>query len=86
MKNTLKMQVSGKDCQKQDFTTQVTFRLVPPTGKDYYGNGYYMTVDMPGNNFYVDCRYSGTTDINKLADTWMKNYFGPNAQEVRQIA
>jgi len=86
MKNTLKMQVTGKDCQKQDFSVEVTFRLIPPDSNDYYGNGYYMTVDMPNNHFYVDCRYSGTTDIGRLADTWIKNYFGPNAQEVRQIA
>ncbi len=86
MKNVLKMQVTGTDCQNNDFSTVVTFRLVPPSEKDYYGNGHYMTVDMPGNNFYVDCRYSGTTDISKLATTWIKHYFGPNAREIRQIA
>lgn len=86
MKNVLKMHVTGKDCSKRDFSIEVTFRLVPPTDKDYYGNGHYMTVDMPSNHLYVDCRYSGTTDLEKLARIWIKNYFGPNAQEVRHIA
>ena len=86
MNKTLKLRVSGKDCRGIDFTEEVTFRLIPPSDNDYYGNGHYMAVDMPRNHFYVDCRYAGTTDIEKLADIWVKNYFGPNAQEVRKIA
>ena len=86
MKKSLKLRVSGNDCEGNDFTVEATFRLVPPSGNDYYGNGYYMTVDMPKNHFYVDCRYAGTTNIGKLANIWVKNYFGTNAREVMEIA
>ena len=68
------------------FKTQVKFTLFPPDGSDYYGNGYYMDVEHDGCIHYIDVRYSGTTDIEKLARIWIKNYFGNNVEEIKTVA
>jgi hypothetical protein len=68
------------------FKANIKFTLVPPETRDYYGNGYYMNVEHDNCIHYIDVRYSGTTDIDKLARIWVRNYFGNNAKEIKEIA
>lgn len=69
-----------------EFEVILFFKLIPPeAGEKYYGTGYYMSIghsNNPGPHAYVDVRYEGTTDIEILADRWIKNYYGENAEEV----
>ena len=67
------------------YKTTVKFTLIPPGKRDYYGNGYYMNVEHGDCIHYIDVRYSGTTDIDKLARLWVKDYFGNGAKEIREI-
>ena len=81
----LKLIISGSH-KGHNYADVVTFKLIPPNSKDYAGNGHKMIVDMAGNPaaiHYVDCRYSGTTDLWKLADIWIKDYYGNTVKEVR---
>lgn len=80
--------VSGKTCEGEDFTEGLTFTLIPPAeGSEYYGTGYYMRVDVStGRHHYIDVRYERTTDIEKLADGFIKGWYGKNAQEVKKWA
>lgn len=80
--------VKGHDCRGNEFETNLEFNLVPPAeGESHYGTGYYMVVkhsckNDPPLKDYVDVRYEQTTDIEILADRWIKNYYGKNAEEV----
>jgi hypothetical protein len=80
--NTMKATVSGFTCDNEAFTVTCDFEMIPPADSNHYGTGYYMMVKMPGDKHYVDVRYERTTDIEVLADRWIKNYFGKNAREV----
>ena len=80
--NTIKATVSGTDCMGEAFTTTCEFTLHPPEDSNHYGTGYYMTVKTPENKHLVDVRYERTTDIETLADRWIKSWFGENAKEV----
>lgn len=78
----LKIIVNGIS-EGENFTTDLMFTLIPPKEKTFYGNGYYMKVDIKGNTFaWVNVRYSGKPDIKKLANQWIENYFGENAKEI----
>lgn len=78
---TMKATVSGTNCIGEAFTTTCEFKLIRPEDS-HYGTGYYMTVKMPNDTHLVDVRYERTTDIETLADRWIKGYFGKNAKEV----
>lgn len=80
----LKVLVSGTQ-RGRAYTTPVTFTLVPPKTRDYYGNGHYMNVDLPGSSHYVDARYSMTTDLEKLARIWIKDYFGNTVKDIKTV-
>lgn len=67
----------------QDFTEEVEFTMVPPKeGELHYGTGYYMTAKTPYQTHLLDVRYEKTTDVEILADRWIKNWYGPNAKDV----
>ena len=69
--------------EPKQFEEKVTFTLYPPKdGEPRYGTGYYMGVDFEnGNDAYVDVRYAKTTDIKKLADQYINDYWGKNLRE-----
>lgn len=69
--------------QPKEFESNISFTLYPPAeGEKHYGTGCYMGVDFGnGNEAYVDVRYSGMTDIRKLASQYITNYLGSNLRE-----
>ena len=73
---------------KRPFKEELTFILLPPKDSNHYGTGYYMRVivkDSDGkteNKHLVDVRYERTTDVEILADRWIKNWYGNNAKSV----
>ena len=85
---TMKATVFGHGCDGKAFEDTVEFTLLPPTEKRYYGTGYYMCVKQYNPNFQnqhlVDVRYERTTDIEILADMWIENYYGKNAENIRK--
>lgn len=65
------------------FTEDLEFTLIPPDeSKSYYGTGYYMRVKTPYEVKLIDVRYERITDIEILADRWMKNWYGDNAKDI----
>lgn len=75
--------VKGTTCEREPFTDIIDFELIPPKVKNYYGTGYYMIVRIKGGEKQlIDVRYEKTTDIEILADRWIKSYYGKNAKEV----
>lgn len=86
MKNTKMIAtVKGHDCIGDAFETNVTFTMLPPKERSFYGTGFYMLVELGSDSQYVDVRYEKTTDVEILADRWIKNYFGTNAEEVSKL-
>lgn len=83
--NAMKAIVSGTTCDGEAFTETCDFTMIPPTDSNHYGTGYYMMVLRPGDKHYVDVRYERTTDIEVLADRWIKNWYGKNAEKVVKI-
>lgn len=81
--NTMKATIDGITGEGVHFSEELVFTLVPPKKtRGYYGNGYYMSVKMPAQTLWIDVRYERTTDIEILADRWIKKYYGKNAQNV----
>lgn len=79
----MKATVTGVNCAGNDFTEDLVFTMIPPKkGECHYGTGYYMTVKTSGQTLLFDVRYERTTDIEILADRWIKNWYGANAREV----
>ena len=78
----LKATVSGVTCDGENFVEEILFEMLPPKNSNCYGTGYYMSVKMKGQSLYIDVRYEKTTDVEILADRWIKSYFGNNAKEV----
>ena len=76
--------VSGKTCDGEDFTEELEFKMLPPeAGSRHYGTGYYMAVDMSlSGKQLLDVRYERTTDIEKLADLFIRSWYGDNARSV----
>lgn len=54
----------------------------PPTDNKHYGTGCYMTVKTSTQTLLIDVRYERTTDIEILADRWIKGYYGENAKDI----
>lgn len=79
--------ISGTDCRGKSFSEDVIFTMLPPKDDNHYGTGYYMSVDLgrPDYSPLIDVRYEGTTDVDKLADIWIENYYGKNAKEVAEV-
>lgn len=84
MYDTIFAKVTGKTCDGEDFTEELKFHLIPPTTKSYYGTGYYMRVEMllSGAHQLEDVRYAKTTDIEILADRFIRGWYGDNAKDV----
>lgn len=85
----MKATVKGHDYRGEEFEDALEFELIhPKDGEKYYGTGYYMTVDQKGdgihNRYPVDVRYERTTDIEIIADRWISNFYGANAEDVRK--
>lgn len=81
--NKMKATVKGKTQTGRNFEVEIHFEMIPPKENDrYYGTGYYMAVEMPSSEHLVDVRYEGTTDVEILADRFIKNQYGENAREV----
>ena len=66
-------------------TTEWVITAIPPKeGTQYYGTGYYITaVPLKKNgtpdeeaSVYWDMRYAETTDIDTMADYWVRDYYG----------
>ena len=78
--------VSGAYRGKQ-YAIPVAFSLIPPKGKNFYGNGYTMNVEVDDyltkSCHYVDVSNAGTIDLEKLARIWIKDYFGKTAMDIR---
>jgi len=80
--NTMKATVSGATCEGVPFTEALEFTMLPPDDNNHYGTGYYMTVKTPTQTHLIDVRYERTTDVEILAERWIENWYGKNAQEV----
>lgn len=81
--NTMKAIITGTNCEDEPFEEILFFEMVPPKeGEPHYGTGYYMTVRTPYQKHLIDVRYEHTTDIEILADRWIKNWYGNNAHKV----
>lgn len=80
--STMNAIVSGITCEGQPFIEELLFTMLPPKDSNHYGTGYYMTVKTPTQTHLIDVRYERTTDVEILADRWIKNWYGENAQEV----
>lgn len=70
---------------KKFTTTEWIITAIPPKkGTDYYGTGYYiMAVPLKKNGrpdqdaaIRWDMRYAETTDIQVMADYWVRDYYG----------
>lgn len=81
--DTMFANVTGTTCDGEPFTEECKFHLIPPAGKSYYGTGYYMRVEMSLSGKQLeDVRYAKTTDIEILADRFIKGWYGDNAKEI----
>ena len=80
--NTMKATIKGITCENKSFTEILVFTMIPPSDKNHYGTGYYMTVKATGRTDLIDVRYERTTDIEILADRYIQNYYGKNALEI----
>ena len=85
MEKRLKATIKGINCEGTPFIDELEFLLFPPTEKDHYGTGYYMSVKFskrPHDRQWVDVRYERTTNIGILANRWILSYYGKNAKEI----
>lgn len=82
--DTIIAEVKGVTCEGEPFEEQLEFHLIPPAnGEPYYGTGYYMRVKMSLSGVQLeDVRYAKTTDIEILANRFIKGWYGENAKEV----
>lgn len=81
----MKATVKGRTEEGENFVTPIEFKILrPDEKKEYYGNGCYMRVKLPHESKLIDIRYLGVTDIEILADRWIKSWFGDNAEEVEK--
>ncbi len=54
--------------------------------KKDYGNGCYMTITRNGEDWkYVDCRYMKGFSEEKALKSYLKNYFGKNLLELKNV-
>ena len=75
--------VKGTTCDNEPFEEDLVFTMIPPEDNNHYGTGYYMLVKMSISGAKLcDVRYDRTTDVEILADRFIKNWYGPNAHEI----
>lgn len=80
MKAQVTCTVDGKEVVEE-----LEFTVIPPDkSKDYYGTGCYMTVKTPYDVKLIDVRYEVDTDVEILADRWMKNWYGDRATNIKR--
>lgn len=86
----MKAVVRGTDCEGNRFEEVLEFKMLPPKNSNHYGTGYYMSVKFLTSPYphplveTCDVRYERTTDVEILADRYIKNYYGKNAEEVEK--
>lgn len=87
-RSVLEAVVSGKNCEGKNFQDFLIFTLLPPKETEYYGTGCYMRVEQSNPEFkekyFVDARYEQTKDIEVLADRWIINFYGENAEKIKK--
>lgn len=79
---TMKATIKGTTCEGEAFTENLEFTMIPPDNNIHYGTGYYMSVKEEKRRELIDVRYERTTDIEILADRYIKSYYGENAHKV----
>ena len=79
--NTMNATVKGTTCEAKPLPKVSHLPSFPHDNK-HYGTGYYMTVKTSTQTLLIDVRYERTTDIEILADRWIKGYYGENAQDI----
>lgn len=90
MYDKMRATVKGTDCEGNRFVEELEFNMLPPKDNNYYGTGYYMNVKRYTNYYpkpmveLCDVRYEKTTDIEILADRYIKNYYGKNAEDIEK--
>ena len=74
------------------FETPVRFTMFPSGREQEYGTGYYMTVEVLGNEnqkpievAHYDMRYIGTSDIKKASEIAAKEFWGKNLEEFKIV-
>lgn len=81
--DTMFAKITGKTCEGEDFTEECKFHLIPPASKNHYGTGYYMKVEMSISGTQLeDVRYAKTTDVEILADRFIRGWYGDNAKDI----
>lgn len=81
--NKMKATVIGES-EGKPFEEELIFTMLPPDEKEsYYGTGYYMHIKAPHDVKLIDVRYERSTDVETLADRWIKDWYGPNAKDIR---
>ena len=79
----LEATVSGKTSEGEEFTEELTFKMLPPKDSNHYGTGYYMAVEMSlSGHQLIDARYERTTDVEILADRFIRTWYGDNTREI----
>ena len=86
-KTNLTLAVNGYNCIGKPFSDVVVFELVKSDNENDYGTKLYMSVTLKNSGYedYVDVRYAGTRDINKLAKGWLDGYYGENLRSYKEI-
>lgn len=84
MRDKMFATVKGTTSDGDPFEEELKFSLIPPRdGEAHYGTGCYMRVEMSNSGpQFEDVRYARTTDIEILADRFIKGWYGTNAKEV----
>ena len=83
MYDTMYAKVRGKTCEGEEFEEELKFHLMKPESKIHYGTGYYMGVEMSLSGRQLeDVRYAKTTDIEILADRFIRGWYGENDKEI----
>ena len=75
------------------FEAPVRFTMFPSGREQEYGTGYYMTVEVLGNNeqqkpievAHYDMRYIGTSDIKKASKIAAEQYWGENMKDFKIV-
>ena len=82
----LRMVVLGQQQDKQ-FKDVIKFSVTPPKYRDLWAT-CQMSVEVEGKPavvHYVDVPYHRTKDMEGLARSWIQNFYGQTAKDVRRV-
>lgn len=84
--------ICGTNPEGVEFVEALAFGLIPPSDDNYYGTGYYMSVErislkdnISSQSENVDVRYEKMTDVQTLAERWIESHYGDNAKSVSMV-